>query len=135
MDEMRERDAKVIAEKEADLLKANEELKDLKKKLDNEPTEDLPSFSNRSNRKRSPSDDGKPAARSSSATRNSSAGLTKKVKLGTIEEDDQEQKATISPSNTKPDEEESKAAAAKSMIPSLNLDSENLRKKTTENLK
>ena len=106
-----------------------------------------PHFQSRSTRKKSPS----PSDKSPEAalSRNNSSGLPKQ--LGTIEEDESEQRATISPSqvtkttqqNDQDDGEDGEAASAKASataaarnaIPSLNLDQDNLRKKTTENMK
>ena len=141
---MHEKDKKILAEKEADLEKANNHLNQLKQKLDDqEPKiEEEPHFSSRSSRFKSPNSDSeeqKSKPQSKPHTRNTSGGLTPS-RLVTIQEDEQEQQATISPSQatttTKQDEEESKASTAtKSVIPSLNLNSDNLRKKTSENMK
>lgn len=107
-------------------------------------------------RKKSPSpgaDDLKARGKSPSLSRNNSSNLPKQ--LGTIEEDESEQKATISPSQMtkttqqnemdEADDETSKTASlsvkatavtpAQVAIPSLNLDQDNLRRKTTENMK
>ena len=136
------------------MKKTKAEVSELRQKLDgdDEIEEDLPTFSKRK------SADGKGNTEESKVKRTSSSGRNiPKEKLGTIEEDDSEQKATISPSQAKL--EESKVAAVEDLepqsldyfgpkdmkdikagesapvIPSLNLDKENLRQKITENMK
>ena len=140
------------------MKKTKAEVSELRQKLDgdDEIEEDLPTFSNRSAKRKSA--DGKGNTEESKVKRTSSSGRNiPKEKLGTIEEDDSEQKATISPSQAKL--EESKVAAVEDLepqsldyfgpkdmkdikagesapvIPSLNLDKENLRQKITENMK
>ena len=99
---------------------------------------DEPHFQSRSGRRKSSeSGDGSAKAKRTGSGRNTNLH---KEKLRTIEEDDSEQRITISPSASQSrlaPEESAKGGAPADVpvIPSLNLDQENLRQKATENMR